>query len=418
MRLKSLIVSVFVGLALAGCSSTRRDELPDLPVGENWSHPVGPGSTNIAAWWEQYEIPELNSVVQTARASNANLAILVQRIELARTEGRSQTAGSLPAANADTSLSAGKQRRRFTDFETESTLPWSAGAAASWELDWLGKWRHRAAAAHENIMASQADHAAGELLLTAEVVTTWFQLQRHHHEAATLRRTLDYQNQILAILHDRHRVGIIETAALDRQHTEINELQRQIAEAKMRRQITTRKLDRLQGLSTKRDDYPMQPWNRNKPTPAIPGILPVKALRRRPDLLASEARLRAAWSIERAAKLDLYPSLDLRLGGFTMTGSLTDPFRAWMTQIGPRVQIPLWDPNRRAAAKTTSARARLTAAEYRAAAIRAIEEIEAALITHHRTREQLDHAFKATQHAVKVVTQTADRFRAGLDSKL
>ena len=123
MRLKSLIVSVFVGLALAGCSSTRRDELPDLPVGENWSHPVGPGSTNIAAWWEQYEIPELNSVVQTARASNANLAILVQRIELARTEGRSQTAGSLPAANADTSLSAGKQRRRFTDFETESTLP-------------------------------------------------------------------------------------------------------------------------------------------------------------------------------------------------------------------------------------------------------------------------------------------------------
>jgi len=416
VSLKVFIISGFVGLVLAGCSTTRPGEPPDVPVADNWSHPVKPGGTNTTDWWEQFEIPELKRIVQTALVSNANLAILVQRVELARAEGRSLTAGSLPAANADTSLRAGKQRRRFTDFETESILPWTAGAVAAWELDWLGKWRHRSAAARESIKAGQADLDAGELLLTAEVVTTWFQLQRHHHEAATLRRTLDYQTQILAILRDRHRAGIVETAVLDRQQAEINELQRQIAEAKMRRQITARKLDRLQGRSANPGAYPMQPFN--TPTPTIPGVLPAETLRRRPDLLAAEARLRSAWSVERAAQLDLYPSLDLRLGGLTMTGSLTDPFRAWMTQIGPRVQIPLWDPNRRATAKTTSARARLTATEYRAAAIRAIEEIEAALITHHRTREQLDHAMKASQHADNVVARTTDRFRAGLVSQL
>lgn len=418
MNQKALIGLVLAGLVLAGCSTTRQDESPDVPVGDNWSHPVHPGRTNTSSWWEQYETPELNRIVEGALSANANLAILVQRVDLARAEGRVQTAGSLPTANADTSLRVGKQRLRATDFETESVLPWSAGAGASWELDWLGKWRHRRAAARETVKAGEADLAAGELLLTAEVVTTWFQLQQHHHEAETLRRTIDSQTQILEIYRDRHRAGLVETAVLDRQQAEIHELRRQVAQAKMRQQITARKLDRLQGRTTNPGDYLRQPWATNSPTPAIPGLLPTAALRRRPDLLASESRLRAAWAIARAARLDLYPSLDLRLGGLTMTGSLTDPFRAWMTQIGPRVQIPLWDPKRQAQAQTASARAQLTASEYRAAAIRAVEEIEAALITHHRTREQLDHAMKALQHAENVVARTADRFRAGLVSQL
>lgn len=418
MSLKTFIAFVLVGLVAAGCASTRQGEPPDVPVADSWSYPVGPGGRNTTAWWEQFESPELNRIVRTALASNANLAILVQRVELARAEGRLQTAGSLPVANADTSLRAGKQRRRWTDFETESILPWSTEAIASWELDWLGKWRHRSTAASESIKAGHADLVAGELILTAEAVTTWFRLQRHHHEVATLRRVLDCQTQILDILRDRHSAGIIETVALDRQHAEISDFQRQAVEAEMRRQISARKLDRLQGRSAERSDYAVSPWTIDTATPAIPGILPVEALRRRPDLAAAEARLRAAWSIERAAKLDLYPSLDLRLGGFTLTSSLTDPFRAWMTQIGPRVQIPLWDPDRRAAARNTSARAQLAATEYRAAAIRAVEEIEAALITHHRTREQLDHAMKGSQHADNVVARTSDRRRAGLVSDL
>jgi outer membrane protein, multidrug efflux system len=415
---RTFIVSLLAGLVLAGCSTTRQGGPPEVPVAGNWSHPVKAGVTNTAAWWEQYRIPELNRIVQTALASNANLAILVQRVELARADSRVATAGSRPFVNADTSIRAGNQRSRVTDFETESLLPGSAGAVASWELDWLGKWRHRRTAARDTVKASQADLAAGQVLLTAEVVGTWFQFQQHHHEAATIRQSLDFQQQILAIYHDRHQAGLVETAVLERQQAKINDFQRQIAQSKMRQQIAARKLDHLQGRTSRTGNYQMQPWAQETPTPNIPGILPAEALRRRPDLLASEARLRAAWSIAHAAKLDLYPSLDLRLGGVTMTGSLTDPFRSWMTQVGPRVQIPLWDPNRRATAKATSARAQLAASEYRANAIRAIEETEAALITHHRTREQLDHAIETSQHASNVVTRTADRLGAGLVSQL
>lgn len=418
MSSKPFIVSIFAGLVLAGCSTTRQGDPPEVPVADNWSHSVKPGVTNSATWWEQFEIPELTQTVQTALASNANLAILVQRVELARAEVRVATAGSMPTASANTTLRVGNERTRETQFQTTSLMPWSAGGIASWELDWLGKWRNRRAAAEDTVKASQADLTAGQLLLTAEVVTTWFQLQQHHHEVATIRQSLDYQNQILAIYRDRHQAGLVETAVLDRQEAEINNLQRQIAQSQMRQQIAARKLDRLQGRSSQPGTYPIQSWVKERPTPDLPGILPAEALRRRPDLLAAEARLRAAWSIAHAAKLDLYPSLDLRLGGVTMTGSLTDPFRSWMTQIGPRLQIPLWDPNRRAAAKATSARAQLVSAEYRSTAIRAIEEIESALITQHRTREQLGHAIKTAENAENIVARTADRLRAGLVSQL
>lgn len=416
---KLLVLSTLAAFVLAGCGSTRPGEAPPVPIAADWSHPVSSGSKVISTnWWEQYEIPALTEVVQSALASNANLAVLAERVDLARAQSRSDIAGSMPTANATTALQAGKERSRQTQFQTVGLLPWSAAGFTSWELDWLGKWRERKRAAHESIKASQADLNAGRLLLTAEVVSGWFQLQQHHHEAGIINRSLDRQQQILAIYRDRQSAGLVEAAVIERQEAGINELQRQLTEAKMRQQIAARRLDRLQGHTAQPGDYPRHPFTGPPPAPDIPNLLPAEALRRRPDLQAAEARLRSAWSIARTARLDLYPSLDLRLGGVTMTGSLTDPFRSWMTEFGPRLQIPLWDPNRRAATRTTSARARLAAAEYRAAAIRAVEEIETALITQHRTREQLDHASEASRHAENIVARTSDRLQAGLVSQI
>lgn len=418
MSYKTLIASVFAGLVLAGCSSTRQGEPPEVPVAENWSHPVQPGVTNAASWWEQFQIPELNRIVQTALTSNANLAILAQRVELARADSQVATAGSRPSVNADTSIRAGKQRNQVTHFATESLLPWTAGAVASWELDWLGKWRHRRSAARESIQASEADLASGRLLLSAEVVTAWLQIQQRHRETELLNQSLDRQNDILEVYRDRQRAGLVDAATLESQEAETTELKRQLARIRMHREVGSRALDRLLGRTASPGNYPQHARPKETATLAIPGILPIEALRRRPDLLAAEARLRAAWSVARAAKLDLYPSLDLRLGGVTMTGSLTDPFRSWMTQVGPRLQIPLWDPNRRATAQSSSARAQLAATEYRAAAIRAIEDIETALVTHHRIGEQLRLAREAMRRSENILARTNDQLQAGLISQL
>ena len=416
---KLAIAGAVVAFVLIGCSIPRQGELPEIAAAGNWSHPVAADVGVIAnSWWEEYQIPQLTRIVRTVLETNSHLGVFAERVELARAEAGMDVAGSRPAVNVDTGLRAGQRRDLVSGFQTFTLLPWSGSGTASWELDWLGKWRERKSAARETVKASRSDLDAARLLFAAEVVTSWFQLQEFQHEAEITRRSRDRQAEILAVHRDRERVGLVEAAVIERQQAEINDLQRRIAAAEMRRQIAARKLDRLQGRSAEPGEYPLSPLTPDQPAPDIPAVLPAAALRRRPDLLAAEGRLRSAWSVARVARLDLYPSLNLRLGGVTMTGSLSDPFRAWMTEIGPSLQIPLWDAERRAASRVTSARAKLVAAEYRDAALHAVEEIEAALITHHRTREQRDHARAAARRAEAVVARTRDRRQAGLVSDI
>ncbi|MDP7399677.1 MAG: TolC family protein, partial [Lentisphaeria bacterium] len=131
-----------------------------------------------------------------------------------------------------------------------------------------------------------------------------------------------------------------------------------------------------------------------------------------------EARLRSVFALERAAYLNLYPSLNLRLSGLTMIGSVTDPFRSWMTEIGPRLEIPIWDPERIERLGSEHAHARVVAAEYRALALRAFEEVETAAVQFNRRREQLQLAEEVVRKAGKVREFTADKLRAGLVSQL
>nr|ADI23054.1 outer membrane protein [uncultured gamma proteobacterium HF0770_07M15] len=184
-------------------------------------------------------------------------------------------------------------------------------------------------------------------------------------------------------------------------------------------ETAVRRLDRLRGLPAGGSRYPITPLRSGTIViPVLPAKLPADILRQRPDLAAAEARLRSAFALERAAHLNLYPSLDMRLSGFTMTGSITDPFRSWMTEIGPRLEIPIWDPERIERLGSEQARARVVAAEYRALALRAFEEVETAAVQFNRRREQLKLADEIVRKAEKIRKFTADKLRVGLVSQL
>jgi outer membrane protein TolC len=104
--------------------------------------------------------------------------------------------------------------------------------------------------------------------------------------------------------------------------------------------------------------------------------VPAEVFARRPDLIAAEADVRAAFSIEHAARLDLLPSLSLAAGAEGGADSPSRGFRTWMVTAGPRLDIPVWDPARIAAVPRGRAEAAAAAAAYRAAALDAVEEIE------------------------------------------
>ncbi len=407
-------------LASIGCVGPRpKQSFPEVKTPDAWSvNWAGVTNSLDGPWWERFKDAELNLLITGALDSNANLAVLAERVELARSEGRLSTAGSRPRVSAGTGLRAGRRRTRVTDFDTKSLKPMTASSSMNWEMDWLGKWRARHTAAQERMRATKADLNAGRLLLAAEIANAWFSIRRYNEDQAIIEDSIKHQNAILTIYRDRLQAGLIDAAVIERQETEIVNLQRELIQVRMLGETDTRRLDRLRGLPTGGSRYSTALLRSGTIIPSLPAKLPTDILRQRPDLAAAEARLRSAFALERAAYLNLYPSLNLHLSGLTMTGSVTDPFQSWMAEIGPQLEIPIWDPKRIEQLGSEHARARVVAAEYRALALRAFEEVETAAIQFNRRREQLRLAEEIVRKAGKVREFTTDKLNAGLVTQL
>jgi outer membrane protein, multidrug efflux system len=408
-----------MGLLISGCAIPPRDRsTPTVPVPTSWSVKTDATKDVGKSWWDAFGEPELTRVINEAIRSNADLVTLAERVKMARAEGGLLTAQGQPGAEASTSIRVGKENTQASGLRTVDLKPWTFGGVMKWELDWLGKWRDRRAAVIQSVRASEADFHAGRLLIAAEVATAWFQLHLHRAEDENLDFSLKRQEKILAIYRDRYQAGIVDLSIVENQEAEAADLKRHQIRARMNADTQVRRLDRLLGNASGMRGYHGGLLKENTAIASIPDDLPTEVLRRRPDLVAAEARLLAAFSLERAAHLDLFPSLSLRLSGVTASSSLTDPFQRWMSEVGPRLDFPIWDPERLAQSRIHNARAKVIAAEYRAAVLRAIEDVERSLVQFHYRRVELKLAQEIVNKRKSVWKQTEEKRFAGIVSQL
>ena len=149
--------------------------------------------------------------------------------------------------------------------------------------------------------------------------------------------------------------------------------------------------------------------------PPSPAQSPAAVWGSRPDLVAAEAELRAAFATQDATRLDLLPALSLGAGGNLGTNSLSGHLRTWELSAGPRLEIPVWNPARIATLKRSRAAAAGAAADYRTMALKTIEEIEGAYLNFSRRRSQLQSIEReqAIARTVRIDTQEKRRSGAG-----
>src|SRR5690606_9391561 len=143
------------------------------------------------------------------------------------------------------------------------------------------------------------------------------------------------------------------------------------------------------------------------PEEVLVGV-PAELLRRRPDLVRAERELAAATARIGEAQADLYPRL-------TLTGSVglrsedvksllgsDATFAAW----GPNLVWPIFAAGRiRANVAVQDARAEQALARYEQALLRALEEVETALVVHAREqvrRRALEQAVESNREAVEM----------------
>lgn len=381
-------------LLVAGCQFAPKYVRPDPGAPEAWRTAPAPASTNTAAdvaWWTFYRDPVLVQLIGLALTNNADVRIAAARLEEAAAGWRAQRSALLPTIEAQ----ADGARSRAGDVPP---VPGAIGeqynlfGLLSYELDVWGRVRNLTAAARAQVLATAEAKRTVEIGIVAAVASTYFDLRSLDEQLAIANRTLESRTATRELTLAKFDGGNGIVSELDVRQADTQVYSARAAVARLERGIAVAEnalsflLGRNPG-SVPRGAVAM-------PFPEeIPAGLPSTLLLRRPDILAAEQALIAENARIGAARAAYFPTISLTAALGLQSGELDNLFDASLSKswtFAPRAAMPLFDAGR-TGANVDAAKARRAAAVagYEQAVQNAFREVEDALVSAAKLRDQL-----------------------------
>lgn len=303
-----LMAVALLAALLGGCAlqkpptpaDLQRDALPHTQAPPQWKAGGDASAPPPAAWLASFADPALSGLVDEALMHNADLQVAAARVE--------QAAGMLQVASSPMLPSLGLAGI----YSGKSGGGGGLNAIflnASLELDVWGRLRYGEAAAQAQSDAVQADYRYARQSLAATVAKGWFLaieagLQRTLAEEA-LRAALELQR----LAGERLRVGIGDEQAVAEAAANVGNYRDLLRQLQLSREQALRALELLLGRYPGADIAVAQQLS---PLPAaVPVGLPSDLLERRPDVVAAERRVAAAFNRVGEAKAAQLPRISL-----------------------------------------------------------------------------------------------------------
>lgn len=283
---------------------------------------VAQGAAPASDWWKAFNSPVIDARVEAALAQNPDIAIARARLAQAHEAAVRAGAARYPAV----SLSASVTRETTTflpegiDERGPAITDYLIGPSVSFDLDAFGGARRLRQARAAEAEAAGFEAEAARLTVCADVV-------RAVIETARARARLDILDQLAA--DDRQTVESVQRlvdvrrktiADLEAARSQLAADEALVPAARQQLAAATTEL----ALLTARTPGEAEATDLRLPAIADPAqppnLLPAELVRRRPDVRAAEARLRAANAKVGVAVARQYP--DLSLVGFITQESL------------------------------------------------------------------------------------------------
>jgi multidrug efflux system outer membrane protein len=337
-----ILVAIF---SLTGCMVGPDYQKPviDTPDRFRFSDAEAEAVVNLK-WWELFNDPVLDSLVEIAMKDNKDVRIAASRIDEARASLGFTRADLYPAfdieAGAVRGNFAGGRLSEFTDNN------FFISPVMNWEIDFWGKLRRATESARADLMATQYSMRTIQISLISEVVSTYFMLLDFHQRLEISRQTLESRLESLDIIEKRFSHGIIPEIDVNQSQIQKEEaaaaipvFERLIAKAENALSIL---LGKFPGEIKKGVDL----YHQTIP-PDIPVGLPSTLLERRPDIIRAEYDLRAQTEQIGVAEALRLPAISLTgSAGYASTelASVTTDGFGW--SIGANVFGPIYHFNK------------------------------------------------------------------------
>jgi NodT family efflux transporter outer membrane factor (OMF) lipoprotein len=336
----------FSGLCLiSGCMVGPNYKLPkqDVPAkfSESFSgttatqpstRPVA--SVDVTRWWQSFNDPMLNSLVERATQNNLDLRVATARIVEARAQRGVTGAGLWPEIDVGGSYTHNKASKNGIGvgssggatgaggstsiplFSRESNL-YRVGFDSTWELDVFGGVRRSIEAANADIQSAVENRRDVLITLLGDVARNYVELRGAQRQLSITNENLRAQQETLELTKQRFRAGLTSELDVVRAQAQVETTASQVPtlEAQIRQSI--HQLGLLLGQppgALSAELTPVQPLPISAPAPDVPVGLPSELLRRRPDVRRAERNLAAATARVGEAAADYLPR-------FSLTGS-------------------------------------------------------------------------------------------------
>ncbi|MFP6848315.1 MAG: efflux transporter outer membrane subunit [Pseudomonas sp.] len=409
------LLMLFSLFALHGCA--RQEPATALPAAPTqWQHAPLPAEQVTADWWRGFANAELDQLVEQALSANDDLAAALARVRQAEASARMAGAPLLP--KLDGTLGASHEGRLGGAAEVDGR-DYSAGLAASYEVDLWGRLAADQHSALADLRASQFDRAALHVTLSASVVSSWLQWVGLEQRRRIATLNLNNAERVLSTVESRQRAGAATRLEQAQQRGVVAEQRLALAALNQQSEDSRVTLAVLLGQSNSSQlQLAAQPLDALQ-LPTVSAGIPSELLLRRPDLARAEAQLAAADANLQAARAALLPRLNLTATAGGNAARVADVFADPLYSLTAALLAPIFDGGYLAASRDLAAAQREELlASYRSSIISAFAEVQLALNGLAGIEAQWQAQQAVLEQAELAFNLSESRYRAGAETLL
>ncbi len=352
----------------------------------------------------------MSSVVGEAVAANWSLIGARERLEQSRLLAVRAGVSLSPSLDGVANAGWGDPGRDAGD---RTSL--RVGVAASWELDVWGRVRAAQRGAKEDARAAEADVAALRQAIAAQAAQAWVLVVVARQQVAVDEELLAIRQRTLRVAESRADAGVAQPIDVSIARADVSDSEVLLRSSRQALDDARRSLEVLLGR------YPAAEIEGAAELPPMPARVPVgmpsELLERRPDIVAADRRVAAAFYRTREARAARLPRLALtgELGtASSELGDVADP-ESLTWNLGANLIAPLLDGGqRRIDVEIADSRQREALAAYVDVAIRAFSEVETALSAEASLGDRMARLERAVAELVKARDAAEMRYRQGL----
>lgn len=377
---------------------------PGAEPADNSTVTTAEGRDEPQAWWETFDDPVLNRVVDAVLDSNFDLAAGMARVDQARARARIAVAARFPMVQASlgatqfdvpTNAGLGAQLDQlglgsdvfnafgFTLPDRLDQTTYSVGADFAYEVDLWGRDRNAALAAGAERLASEADFRAVRMGVLAQTVGTYLEIVDLKHQRRLAGEIVEILGEWEALAADRYDRGVADIRNL-------YAVRRSLRDAEAALPGISGRLADAQGrlkvlLGGQHGEDLMDTLPEAMPAAAVvpvPAGIRAERLAQRPDVSAARQRLAAARFALGAQQAALLPSLSLSGSVGLQSSEVADWFDPdqWFKKLTSNLLAPVFQGGRlRGNVALAEATLDEATAAYGRAVVTAATEVEAAM---------------------------------------